>query len=178
VQRATPVKKPEQRKREFFVREVAEHLRATTKAKTWSDWELDENFEIFCNQVHTYEIEQSLMRWLECENRATDTARQLMKEERSSSGPLSFSQARAILVEHFSVRIENDAIMKTLSSYRDSNISRARHLHETYKRLAGPTGYGKSNRTPEMMKRHKIEELTTKNSDSDASKGTCLLYRQ
>ncbi len=144
VQRARPVKKSEQQKREVFVKEVAQHLRSTTKAKTWSEWELDENFDVFCDQVRAFETEQISMRWLACEDRAWDTAKMIMQEERSSSAALSFSQARAILVEKMGIRLEKDEITNLLTSSQDGSISRAQHIRKTYRRLAGPTAYSKS----------------------------------
>jgi hypothetical protein len=167
VQRARPVKKPEQQKREFFVKEVAQHLRSTTKAKTWSEWELDENFDVFCDQVRSYETEQISMRWLACEDRAWDTAKMIMQEERSSSAAISFSQARAILVEKMGIRLEKDEIMNLLTSSQDGSISRAQHIRKTYRRLAGPTAYSKSH----DMYETKREVQPTKTLELDMSDG-------
>jgi hypothetical protein len=175
--RVKPVTRPEQSKRNIFVREVAEHLRSTTKAKTWSEWELDKNFETFCNQVHEYETEQSSARWLECENRALDIAKTLMNEESSSSGALSFSQARDILVEKFSIRLENDVFMKLLTSSRDGSISRAQKLHETYKRLVGSAGYKQPYRINEA-KWHNREEQQIKCAELDTLDSTYLMIHE
>lgn len=126
------------------MREVAGHLRSTTKAKTWPEWELDKNFDIFCNQVRDYETEQSSMRWLECEDRAWDHAKTLMEERQTSSGALTFTQARAILVEYFSISLQNDALLNLLKTPEDGNISRVQQMLADYKRLAGPVGCSKS----------------------------------
>jgi hypothetical protein len=144
VQRAAPTKKPAQEKREFFVREVAEHLRSTTRAATWLEWELDKNFDIFCNQVHDFETKQCAVRWLECEDRAWDHAKVVMEEQRASSGALSFTQARAILVDDFSISLQNDALFNMLKSSQDGNISRVQQMNATYRRLAGPANSNKS----------------------------------
>ncbi len=167
MQRAAPTKKPAQEKREFFVREVADHLRSTTKATTWLEWELDKNFDIFCNQVHDFETKQCSMRWLECEDRAWDHAKVVMEEQRASSGALSFTQARAILVDDFSISLQNDALVNMLKSSQDGNISRVQQMNATYRRLAGPTAYSKSY----DMYETKIEVQPTKTLQLDMSDG-------
>ncbi len=143
MQRAAPTKKPAQEKREFFVREVADHLRSTTKATTWLEWELDKNFDIFCNQVRDFETKQCSMRWLECEDRAWGHAKEVMEEHRASSGALSFTQARAILVDDFGISLQNDALVKMLKSSKNGNISKVQQMNATYRRLAGPANGSK-----------------------------------
>jgi hypothetical protein len=166
AQRARPIKKPLPPKQDFFVSEVAQHLRSTTKAKTWSEWELDSNFEVFCNQVHVYETKESMARWLECEIRARDHAKALMEEGRSSSGSLSFKQARAILVEIFSIRLEsNELLILSLSKASSSDtISRAQKLYATYQRMAGQSGK-RNNHSERVVKRRTKEGEKTLSPD-------------
>ena len=172
MQKARPIKKPTQEKREFFVREVAAHLRSTTKAKTWSEWELDKNFEIFCNQVHEYEKEQNSMRWLECEDRAWDHAKTLMGDEKTSSGALSFKQARALLVENFDIRIQNNAFMNLLQSSQNGNISRVKQMFATYRRLAGPSVSATSHHKNDATQIRK-ETLKTESKKNEIKSGAC-----
>lgn len=145
MQRVAPLKTKTQQNRETFVREVAGHLRSTTKAKTWLEWELDKNFDIFCNQVRDYETKQNSLRWLECEDRAWAHAKALMEEQRTPSGALTFTQARAILVDDFRISLQNDGLMNLLKSSENGSISRAQQIFADYKRLAGPAGCSKSN---------------------------------
>jgi hypothetical protein len=156
VQRATPIKKPPPPKHDFFVSEVAEHLRLTTKAKTWSEWELDRNFEVFCKQVHEYETEQCSVRWLECETRARDHAKVLMEEGRSSSGAgLGFLRAREIFVEIFDIRLESDELLilnLSSASSKFGSISRAQKMFATYKRMAGQSRK-RNNHSERVVKR-------------------------
>jgi hypothetical protein len=169
VQRVKPIKKTTQKKHEFFIKDVAAHLRSTTKAKNWSEWELDKNFEIFCNQVHEYEKEQSSMRWLECEDQAWDHAKMLMVDEKTSTGALSFKQARTLLVEKFDIRIQNNALMNLLQSSRNGNISRVQHMLATYRRLAGPaTSCNKKDATQNCQ-----ENLQTENPKKGMEIGAC-----
>jgi hypothetical protein len=94
-----------------------------------------------------------------------------MEEESSSSGALSFSQARDVLIEKFGIRLENDVFMKLLTSSRDGSISRAQKLHETYKRLVGSTGYKRPYHINETT-RHKREEQPIKCPELDTSEST------
>jgi hypothetical protein len=167
MQRVTPFKKPTQPKREIFVREVAGHLRSTTTAKTWLEWELDKNFDVFCNQVKDYETMQGSMRWLECEDRAWAHAKTLMEEQRTSSGALTFTNARAILVDHYSVSLQNDALINALQSSKNGSISRVQQILADYRRLAGSFGCSKLN----SLTKEKLQTRTVQQNRIEASEG-------
>jgi hypothetical protein len=171
VQRERPIKTKAQPKRDIFVREVAGHLRSTTKAKTWCEWENDENFEIYCQQVHEYETIQSSLRWLECETRSWNYAKMLMEEGKSSSGALSFSQARAMMVEYFNIRLGNDVLVALCRVSQTGTISRVQEIIATYKRLAGPSAFKKNVQanTSNLLKEVKLPDLSQTMEDTKSA---------